>query len=102
MKMSNNCPFPERHHRLIIYNKCLTNASGTEYGTTKMVCFRNQLYGMMGLFKAYDCLPPGLLIARRNAHGLSEDCIRVNVWFPQGRKQKINIFDVSQFLETID
>ena len=45
----------------------------------------------MDLSKAFDCMPHGLLLAKLEAYGLSENSIKIMRSYLSGRKQRIKI-----------
>ena len=46
---------------------------------------------LMGLSKAFDCLPHGLLIAKLRAYGLSEEAVELLESFPSDRSQQVRL-----------
>ena len=46
---------------------------------------------LMDLSKAFDCMPHGLLLAKLEAYGLSENSLKITRSYLSGRKQRVKI-----------
>ena len=89
-----------------IYEKCIRDilSSYAETISNFILAYKKSYFvglGLMDLFKAFDCIPHDLLVAKLHVYGLPEDVVTVVYSYLKRRKQGVQISDTKGIFQIL-